>query len=250
MMSFLPQNYEAPKGVGGFMKFVEGENKFRILTQSLVGWEDWDTVNGKKVPVRFPMDKKPAKSIEEKKPVKHFWAFIVWNYNEEKIQILEITQASVRKGIEMLCNDSDWGQPFFYDLKVIKKGEGIDTEYVVNPLPHKPLPDLVKKEFYAKPACLYYLLENKDPFSCSPEEATIGVFNKEDEVAKPKINQEQLNLLLEAIDMNREYLTKVLVHYGIEGLNLLPADQYDLVLERAKNAKILRLQKEDSILEA
>lgn len=251
-ISFLPENYEAPRSSGGYMKMAEGENKFRILSQPVIGWEDWDTVEGKKVPIRFPMDQKPAKPIEAKKPIKHFWAFIVWNYNEERIQVLEITQASIRKGIEMLCNDSDWGDPFFYDLKVIKKGEGIDTEYVVNPLPHKPLSEAIKNEFRNKPCCLHNLFDNSDPFTCSPEEATRGIFDapQEEIAAVATVSQEQLDLLHNAIGDNKAYMTKVLTHYRIGGLGKLPADQFELVLERATNAKTIRLQKEDSILEA
>ncbi len=90
-MNFLPKNYQAPNASNKYMKLEKGENKIRILSQPILGWEDW-TLEQK--PVRFRFDKKPAKSINAEKPVKHFWAFIVWNYIDEKIQILQITQAT------------------------------------------------------------------------------------------------------------------------------------------------------------
>src|ERR1700689_4101246 len=133
MHNFLPENYEAPRAGGFYMKLQKGENKIRIMSQPILGWEDWTP---DKKPIRYEMDKKPEKSFDPEKPAKHFWAVIVWNYKEEAIQILQINQAGVRKGIEMLCNDSDWGAPYFYDLKIIKTGEDKNTKYQVNPLPH------------------------------------------------------------------------------------------------------------------
>src|SRR5215510_11210672 len=93
---FLPQDYQAPKTSNFYMKLQEGENKFRILTQPILGWEDWLD----KKPVRYTFDNKPTKSFDPKKPVKHFWSMVVWNYNEEQIQILHITQATIRSSIE------------------------------------------------------------------------------------------------------------------------------------------------------
>ena len=88
-MSFLPQDYTSPKSFNNYMKLQEGENKIRILSRPIIGWEDW--LNNK--PIRFRMSEKPAKPVDAKKPIKHFWAFVVWNYAEEQIQILHLTQA-------------------------------------------------------------------------------------------------------------------------------------------------------------
>src|ERR1017187_557874 len=140
---FLPTGYEAPRTSNFYMKFQEGENKFRVLSQPIIGWEDWQD----KKPIRYRLQDKPARPIDAKKPIKHFWSMIVWNYQEEEIQILHLTQATIRKSLESLCSDSDWGAPYFYDLKVIKSGEGMETEYVLNPLPHKKLNNIVEDRF-------------------------------------------------------------------------------------------------------
>lgn len=103
-MNFLPENYTTPKTSNSYMKLQDGENKFRILSSPIIGWEDWLD----KKPVRFRFNEKPNKSIDPKKPLRHFWAFIVWNYMEEKIQILQVTQATIRNCIEALCKDTDW----------------------------------------------------------------------------------------------------------------------------------------------
>lgn len=160
-MSFLPENYESPKSSGHYMKFQDGENRIRILSRAIVGWEDWQD----KKPIRFKMENKPIKSIDPQKPIKHFWAFIVYNYNEEQIQILQITQAGIRKAIEGLTRDNDWGKPHTYDLKIYKKGEGKETEYSVNPVPHKIISEAIEKSFFERPINLDALFDSQDPFS-------------------------------------------------------------------------------------
>jgi len=160
-MSFLPQGYQAPKGASYYTKIAEGENRVRILSKPIFGWEDWHD----KKPVRYRMDNKPVKSYDPKKPVRHFWAFIVFNHQEEQIQIMQITQATIRKSIESLCNDKDWGSPYGYDIKIMKTGEGTDTEYAVNPVPHKPIDPYIVTCFNERPINLEALFDGEDPFT-------------------------------------------------------------------------------------
>lgn len=159
-MNFLPEDYKAPNSSGFYTKLQDGENRIRILSKPVMGWEDWID----KKPYRFRMDKKPNAN-DPKQPVRHFWAFIVFNYTVEEIQIMEITQSTVRKSIEGLCRDADWGAPFHYDIKIIKTGQQKDTEYTVNPVPHKPIDDYIVQAFKERPINLEALFENKDPFS-------------------------------------------------------------------------------------
>lgn len=173
-MAFLPQGYQAPRSSNNFMKLQDGENKIRILSAPILGWEDWIDMK----PVRFQMENKPARSFDPKKPVKHFWAFIVWNHNEEAIQILHVTQASIRNAIEALCNDQDWGAPYFYDIKIVKKGEKMDTEYLVNPTPHKPTDKYLVEMFNEKRCNLNAIFDNVDPFDKEHSEYTPGIFNE------------------------------------------------------------------------
>jgi hypothetical protein len=160
-MNFLPEDYTAPKTSNYYLKLQEGENRVRILSQPIIGWEDWHD----KKPVRYKMNEKPDRSFDPKKPIKHFWAFIVFNYNVEEIQIMHVTQATIRKNIEALCKDKDWGAPYGYDIKVMKTGEGVDTEYSVNPVPHKPVEEYILKCFKDRPCNLEAIFFNEDPFS-------------------------------------------------------------------------------------
>jgi len=174
---FLPEAYQAPRTGGQYMKIQKGENKIRILSKPILGWEDW-TIDKK--PVRFEYDKKPQAPIASDKPIKHFWAMIVWNYAEEKIQILQITQSGIRKGIESLCNDSDWGVPYFYDIKIIKTGgeDPKSIKYQVNPLPHKPIAPHIEQAFKDSPCYLEALFANEDPFSSHWGKKTPGIFGE------------------------------------------------------------------------
>lgn len=176
MATFLPDDYTPPKSNNGYMKIEAGENKFRILSAPILGWEDWDN----KKPIRFRYEEKPQKSIDPKMPIKHFWSFIVWNYATEQIQILHVTQATIRNKLQSLSQDKDWGDPYFYDIKIIKSGEGKETEYDLNPLPHKDLHPQVEEAFNEKPCCLEALFNNVDPFSKEHKYPTPGVFKKVD----------------------------------------------------------------------
>lgn len=160
MTDFLPQDYEAPQGSADYMKFQDGENKFRILSKPIIGWVDWKD----KKPYRFTMKTKPEKPMGDK-PIKHFWAFIVWNYATQAVQILEVTQAGIQKAIQNLSKDEEWGAPFDYDIKVNRKGKDLDTEYSITPSPKKPLDETVKKAALDKPCYLEALYEGADPWA-------------------------------------------------------------------------------------
>jgi hypothetical protein len=213
------------------MKFQEGENKFRILSQPVLGWEDWQD----KKPIRFRFDQKPARSIDPKKPVKHFWAMIVWNYAAEEIQILQITQASIRKSLHALCVDADWGEPYFYDLKIMKTGEGLETEYVLNPLPHKQLSPHISVMFDERKCNLEALFDNEDPFSKENTHFTPGIFSKNDIQTITMEQAYDLEMILAECD--QKYRAWVYAHimkqYHTENLTDLPADIFHRVKEAA-----------------
>lgn len=172
-MSFLPENYETPQGGGLYMKFQNGENKFRILSKPVIGWMDWH----EKKPIRYPYKQKPAAPSGDK-PLKHFWSMIVFDYFDKQIKILEITQATIQKAIETLAKDEDWGNPSSYDIKVTKSGVEKDTEYKVNPSPKKPITEEQKKAALERPINLDALFKNADPLDISSGEQTQLIFEE------------------------------------------------------------------------
>ncbi len=170
MNEFLPENYEQPQSGGFYMKLQKGDNKFRILSKPIVGWLDWKD----KVPYRFLMKAKPEKPMVSGSTIKHFWAFIVWNYQDQQVQILEITQSTIQKTIGDLSKDEDWGAPFEYDLKVIRKGDGMETEYSVTPSPKKVLSDDIKKAALDKPCNLEALYSGSDPWVVTDKQTELA----------------------------------------------------------------------------
>lgn len=167
-MQFLPENYETPQGGGSYMKLQQGENKFRILSSPIIGWLDWKD----KVPHRFPFKSKPEKPLGDQ-AIRHFWAMIVWDYSDQAVKILEITQSTIQKAIQTLAKDEEWGSPHQYDIKVTRKGQEKATEYSVNPSPKKPLTEEIKTAAKSKPINLDALYKNADPFVTNGDETIL-----------------------------------------------------------------------------
>jgi|SRR3990167_1682490 len=168
-MSFLPDKYEVPKSSGNYLRFEEGENKFRIMDNAVIGYEYWVTdKEGNKKPVRKRMNEAiPVEELEGDELPKHFWAFPVYNYAEEKIQILEITQKGIMRDIRALEKSKDWGDPQNYDLLVTRTGKKLDTKYSVNPVPPKPMDKGIIQYYKDLELNLEALFDNNDPFEAS-----------------------------------------------------------------------------------
>lgn len=157
MDSFLPEGYEAPKSEGNYFKFKKGSNTFRILSPAIFGYEYW---NGANKPVRSPepWDERPD-DMKEGGTVKYFMAFVVYNYEAKKAQILEITQKTVREAIEGLAQNKKWGDPSKYDIVVNASGDGLEREYSVLPEPHSEAPEADISQIHLN--ALFY---GQDPF--------------------------------------------------------------------------------------
>lgn len=172
MDSFLPSEYEMPKGGGGYTKLMDGSNKLRILTKPLLGWIDWDKRGDKPQPMRSPYngpDSKPSPLGKDR--VKHFWAVVVYNYDTKSVEIFEITQASIQKEIKQLAGDEDWGDPSGYAIKINRSGSNLDTEYSVQPSPKSDIEPEAVAAFKEKPVDLSKLLTGEDPFEVEAEAA-------------------------------------------------------------------------------
>lgn len=149
---FLPADYRVPEASSGYFKFQPGANRFRFLTKPVMGTELWKDVDGKPQPVRIPngesFSKEDMALAKPNQKPKHFWAAVVYDYQEGRVSEAVISQISVLRAIAELCNNPKWGSPLNYDLVVTRKGEGKDnTEYLVSPDPKEELSDQVKAEF-------------------------------------------------------------------------------------------------------
>jgi len=161
----LPDDYDVPTSNGGYMKFTKGENIFRILDEPILGWEGWvETPDGKE-PKRFRMDEKPEDTSDFRDGLQHFWAMPVWNYDQEEVQVLQLTQSTIQQAIKAYYADEDWGDPTEYDINVNREGDGLETSYQVTPKPHSELSDAVKTAWEETNINLDALYTGDDPFA-------------------------------------------------------------------------------------
>ncbi len=162
--NFLPKDYSVPESIGNYMKLKDGQNRFRVLSSAIVGWIDWQDINGQRKPIRYKSDEKPDKSFDPAKPLKAFWSFVVWNYADKAIQILEITQKTIMGQIKAYVDNEAWGNPKTYDLVITRTGEGMDTEYNTVANPHTNLSTDIASIYENTPIDLNLLYTNGDPF--------------------------------------------------------------------------------------
>lgn len=181
---FLPKDYKGvPEPQSGYMKLLDGDNKFRILSPAITGFEFWTTENKPERSVDYPKETPHIRLDESGNPtkVKHFWAMIVWNYQLECVQILQINQVTILRQLEAFIGEPDLGNPCNYDIKVTRKGQKFDTEYTVIALPPKELLKKVEKTYKETPPInLQALYAGQDPFTSTEKVTT-------DEVASGKI---------------------------------------------------------------
>lgn len=176
-MDFLPKNYEAPVPTGNYYKLIKGENRFRILSPAITGFEYWTK---DKKPVRQPeaWEEVPedAKRNDNGGFQKHFWAFIVYNYEAKRPQILEITQRTIQDAIEAYASNKKWGSPDTYDLVVNATGDGLEREYTIIAEPHSPKPEAEVSQIN-----LHALFLGEDPFTSKnkPETDDYGLTKEE-----------------------------------------------------------------------
>lgn len=162
MTDRLPKDYEPAQTSGwNYTKLKDGDTKLRILTSPII-WYVYFTVDNK--PKRSREMFKDTSDIKEKWKVKEFWAFVVWNYTEDKLQVMEVTQNTIKDQIFALAKDEDFGDPKWYDIKINKSWKELDTRYQVKALAQKPFENEKAIE-EARSIRLEALFDWEDPFT-------------------------------------------------------------------------------------
>jgi hypothetical protein len=178
MNDFLPKGYETLESERNYMEFAEGMNTFRILSPAIVGYE-WfeDTGDGGRVPRRVrTAEEVPAAvrtAVNDWDQAKHFWAFTVFNYATQSIQVLKVKQKTIQRDIEAYTNNPKWGNPMGYDLTVEKVKTGSrkrDVVYHVIPEPPMPLDAEIAELARHIPVRLEALYDGEDPFAVTDRE--------------------------------------------------------------------------------
>lgn len=162
-MTRLPNNYELPKSEGGkYTKLQDGTTKIRILTSPIIGWEYFTNEN-KPVRSRIAYGAIPADSKDGRK-AKEFWAFVVYNYDEKRVQVMSITQKTLKEQLLALSRDPDFGDPKEYDLKITRSGQKLETTYNIMALGKAEFTDAKALE-EANGVRLEALYNGEDPFA-------------------------------------------------------------------------------------
>lgn len=153
------------------MKLEKGENRFRILSdEALIGYEYW---TAEKKPVRlreFPEVQPEDMRTED--TMKEFWVFLVWNYKVEKVQILELTQTSIKEQLQTYVDDPDFGDPMGYDIVIKRAGDGLETKYSIIAKPPADIPKKALEAFNNVTVNLEALFDGEDPFAVSVATST------------------------------------------------------------------------------
>lgn len=173
--AFLPESYEIPNK-SNYTRLQNGENTLRILEKPILGYELW--INNK--PKRYKMGQDiPVSDVESAdidkrtglpKPPKHFWAMVVWNYDQNCLQVWEITQKKIMTSLKNSSKSKAWGSPLDYDISITKEGEGLDTDYSFMPNPKTKVSPKIMEAYKNAHIDVDKLFTGDDPFSVINDE--------------------------------------------------------------------------------
>lgn len=154
----LPTYTKNLKKTKPYLKLTElpaGDYKLRIVMPAIGGWITWK-------------DDKPTRYRDQDKPKGNpdwFLAFYVWDYQQEGLYIMQVSQVGIRDPLLGLEADPDWGDTMEYDIKLSKKTTGGKSSYSVTPYPKKPLSQQIQNALDSVPVCLEALYDGKDPWT-------------------------------------------------------------------------------------
>ena len=158
----LPENYKLSQASWwNYTKLKEWDNKLRILTSPII-WFEYFTVENK--PKRSKKMFESTPDIKDDGKVKVFRAFVVRNYDDKQLQVMEVTQNTIKQQLFEYSRDEDYGDPKTYDIKINRTGKDLETKYQVKPLPPKEFAEKSVIE-YAKTIKLEALYDGLDPFA-------------------------------------------------------------------------------------
>ena len=195
-MSFLPKGTKIPSTSNYLSKIPVGETTFRALAPAITGYEYFNTEN-KPVRSKDGWDEMPE-DIGSKdgklNQIKYFWAFPIYNHDEERIQIAQFSQKTILTPLEALINNGRWGNPMDYDITIKRTGTTMnDTEYSVVPNPKEKVSDEILKKFHARNLDINLLYEGIDPFNVAPSKGrTVQASGLPEGVEAPSKEEEEL----------------------------------------------------------
>ena len=162
-MSFIPENFNQSDN-GGYFKPEKGkQNRVRIISDKpLVGHVQWTEENR---PIRWELgQERPEANYKNDTKPRSFLAVVVRSYEAKQLQVWEITQRTLQDTLAQLTKDADFGHPINYDLKITRKGDGLETTYSMVPM-STPLSEEVQDAVENNTVNLRALLTGDNPFA-------------------------------------------------------------------------------------
>lgn len=156
----MPKNLDKLEEKKEFMKLSdlpEGEHRFRIVQPAIGGFVEW--VDNK--PIRT--EDRPRTIRDPDRPPRVFWALYVWDYAQQDLFVVEITQKNLLSALRSFGENEEWGDLTTFDIKVKKSktnkvmNDKVVYDYSVIPVPHKPISAAIKDAIREKPAALEVL---------------------------------------------------------------------------------------------
>lgn len=151
------QNYKKPSD---FMSFVEGENKIRIVSTGVIGFQHVMKTANRFINLGLCSEDETCENCRKGYEPKRVWKWIVLDYSDMKIKILD---AGPMLGNQICEMASISGDPQEYDILVKRVGQKLKTEYTALKGESKELPEEIKKtlEFSKKRLVNKYLKGSK-----------------------------------------------------------------------------------------
>lgn len=193
----LPKGYKIPKNPGANRyikpsKLPHGDNTFRFMSDVVTGFVWFDQTPDGFKPERVKEWRDVPKDVwkRDKNKAVHFWAVVVWNYQDEALQIMEITQKQIQEPLQGYEDNEKYGDLKAYDVTIVRKGDGKDTSYVVIPSPKEPIAKEIAQDYKDAGIDLNALYRGADPFA-----GAVEVDEDDDEVIEVELED-----VLETLD--------------------------------------------------
>jgi hypothetical protein len=116
------QNYKRPSD---FMKFEQGENRIRVVSEGVIAMQHGLKTANRYVNLGFCTEKPDCPHCKKGNEPKRVWKWIVFDYANRDVKLLD---AGPMLG-NQLCEFGDDPQKF--DVIVTRSGTGLDTKYKV-----------------------------------------------------------------------------------------------------------------------
>lgn len=165
----MSKMYAMPKpessGTSKFLKLVDGDNRLRIVSPIVAGYEGWNRSGGTAKVYRQEQKFTQAEMLEygfDDNKQTQFFGAVVWSYNQKSFVTATFKQSAIKTALYELDKDEDWGDLTTYDITVIKTGSDLNTKYSVMAKPKKAFDAADVSELYYR---LEELFEGGDPLN-------------------------------------------------------------------------------------